>query len=87
MLFRYTMQKLFAPFWYFETIGCKAGNIDAANALINAGFDVSVEADMPAGCPSTLIVRSAHLSHTFWNILMFQRICIPTAGTEFGYKK
>ena len=41
MLFRYTMQKLFAPFWYFETIGCKAGNIDAANALINAGFDVS----------------------------------------------
>ena len=35
------VQKLFAPFWYFATIGCKAGNIDAAKALINAGFDVS----------------------------------------------
>lgn len=39
--FRYAMQKLFAPFWYFASNGCKAGNIDAESVLKGTGFDVS----------------------------------------------
>lgn len=38
---RYALQKLLAPFWYFMVWGCKAGNIDADVALMDAGFDVS----------------------------------------------
>ena len=39
--FNYAAQKFIAPFWYFLTIGCKAGNIDAHGALTDAGFDLT----------------------------------------------
>lgn len=48
------IQKAIAPFWYFFTLGCTAGNFDPIILLTRAGFDVSAmeEYDFPDGPPT-----------------------------------